>query len=141
MSGYIAVDLDGTLAHYDPSDPEKLSKVGKPISRMLQRVRMWLREHKEVRIMTARVFDDPDGYQENLIQDWTETHLGMRLIVQCHKDYNMIELWDDRAVSVVNNSGGFARATAAGVEMEGTVEVTVSDKGNVSTDNRGGDEQ
>lgn len=39
------------------------------------------------------------------IKRWTEEHIGVRLPVTNVKDYAMIELWDDRAVQVVANTG------------------------------------
>jgi hypothetical protein len=53
--GWIGVDLDGTLAYYDPEadfDPEK---VGPPVPKMVARVKRWLAEGKTVKILTARV--------------------------------------------------------------------------------------
>jgi hypothetical protein len=41
----------------------------------------------------------------NAIQDWTQKHLGQRLRVTCSKDIMMIELWDDRAIQVIANTG------------------------------------
>ena len=39
------------------------------------------------------------------IQDWTES-LGMgRMEVTAEKDMGMLELWDDRAVGVIPNTG------------------------------------
>jgi hypothetical protein len=40
-----------------------------------------------------------------LIGHWCQKHIGQRLEVTCTKDYGMIELWDDRAVQVVANTG------------------------------------
>lgn len=47
--GWIGVDLDGTLAHYDGWKGE--THIGKPIPLMLARVKRWLAEGKEVRIV------------------------------------------------------------------------------------------
>lgn len=53
MSGWIGVDLDGTLAMYDGfKGPEH---IGDPVPKMLERVKKWLAEGREVRIFTARV--------------------------------------------------------------------------------------
>ena len=54
--GWIGVDLDGTLAeHYWPAkgdyDP---TRIGDPIPMMVERVRGWLAEGREVRVFTAR---------------------------------------------------------------------------------------
>ena len=100
--GWIGVDLDGTLARYDDwVGPEH---IGEPIAAMVDRVKAWLGQGIEVRIMTARAWR---ASSEDIasIQDWTEKHIGHRLPVTCEKDYGMIELWDDRAVSVRSNTG------------------------------------
>jgi hypothetical protein len=39
------------------------------------------------------------------IGDWCEEHIGVRLPITCTKDYGMVELWDDRAVQVIPNTG------------------------------------
>jgi hypothetical protein len=36
---------------------------------------------------------------------WCKEHLGVELPVTCTKDYQMVELWDDRCVQVLFNSG------------------------------------
>lgn len=114
---WIGVDLDGTLAFYDGWNGE--NSIGDPIPRMVDRVKKWISEGKEVRIFTARVsmkggysleshrFADKEFIenQTKIIQDWCELHIGKRLDVTCEKDFSMIELWDDRAVQVVVNSG------------------------------------
>ena len=43
--------------------------------------------------------------QTMLIQDWCEKHIEYVLAIVCEKDYQMIELWDDRAVTVERNTG------------------------------------
>ncbi len=106
MAGYIAVDLDGTLARYSGWND---GEIGEPIPLMVDRVKNWLAQGREVRIFTARVSgeDEPGrqvGYRE-LIQEWCLTHIGQILPVTCCKDYGMITLFDDRAVSVEPNTG------------------------------------
>lgn len=103
MSGWIGVDLDGTLAEYGGwKGPDH---IGAPIPRMVERVKAWLAEGKAVKIFTARVWgDDRDGVAE-IIQAWCKQHIGQELEVTCAKDYGMIELWDDRAVQVEPNTG------------------------------------
>lgn len=100
--GWIGVDLDGTLAFYDGwISPEH---IGEPVPRMVERVLEWLGEGIEVRIMTARAYM-ADAAEIRRIQDWTEKHIGRRLPVTNQKDYSMIQLWDDRAVQVIPNTG------------------------------------
>lgn len=112
MSGWIGVDLDATLAYYDGwKSPEH---IGEPIPKMAERVKNWLSEGREVRIFTARVSSSyPKGHPRYRdvekvradIQDWTEKHFGVRLIVTNEKDFGMVELWDDRCVQVQPNTG------------------------------------
>lgn len=115
--GWIGVDLDGTLAHYD--EWIGWNVFGEPIEPMAARVRRWLASDVEVRIFTARIGVDDEAVgacrvtgerftnvmMAEAIQDWTERHLGARLTVTCVKDAHMIEVWDDRAVQVVPNTG------------------------------------
>lgn len=39
------------------------------------------------------------------IENWCLKHIGKKLPVTNIKDFGMIELWDDRAVQVVPNTG------------------------------------
>jgi hypothetical protein len=71
---------------------------------MAERVKGWLAQGIEVRIVTARAWRADEEEISN-IQDWLEKHIGQRLVVTCQKDYGMTQLWDDRAVSVVPNEG------------------------------------
>ena len=101
--GYIAVDLDCTLAHYDGWRSD--GSVGAPIKIMQDRVIQWLAAGKEVRIMTARASGSDAAKQIIIIKAWCQEHLGQELEVTCCKDYLMEELWDDRAVRVLKNTG------------------------------------
>jgi DNA mismatch repair protein MutH len=106
--GYIAVDFDRTLATYDHY--EGPNKFGKPIPKMVERVKKWLAKGIEVRIMTARVSNANHDYEDIqkarvAIQKWCLEHVGKALEVTCEKDYAMMELWDDRAVGVIPNTG------------------------------------
>lgn len=106
MSGepWIGVDLDGTLAHYDGW--VSVDHIGEPIPPMVMRVRGWLAQGIKVRIFTARVSDMADApIAREAIQRWTKKYIGEELLAVCCKDYDMIELWDDRAVGVVKNTG------------------------------------
>lgn len=107
---WIAVDLDGTLAVYNGWVSK--DHIGDPIAPMVERVKAWLKEGKyEVKIFTARVcpnrFDFGDTVEdcEKLIQDWTEKHIGVRLPCTATKDYQMVQLWDDRCIQVEINTG------------------------------------
>lgn len=106
MSGWIAVDLDGTLAHY--TGWKNFRDIGDPIPLMLERVKKWLKQGKTVKIFTARVaIDDPIALLEieGAIRAWCLKHIGQELEITCKKDMTMIELWDDRCIQVVPNFG------------------------------------
>ena len=108
--GWIGVDLDGTLAKYDGWRGEL--HIGEPVPMMLERVKGWILQGKAIKIVTARVSvgtgDRSSSTVDQIrtaIQDWCEEHLAVRLEVVCCKDFGMIELWDDRCVQVVPNTG------------------------------------
>lgn len=115
-SGWIGVDLDGTLAEY--AGWKGPDHIGAPIPLMVERVKAKISEGVEIRIVTARVGcserTNEDGVvdgsdfafqQAALISDWCEKHIGRRLKVTASKDFAMIELWDDRAIQFVMNTG------------------------------------
>ncbi len=116
QSGWIGVDLDGTLAKYGSWNG---GQIGDPIPLMVERVKKWIVEGVEVRIFTARVgfgagysaesnrSDDENfaNEQRALIEAWCEKHVGKKLPVTAVKDFRMIELWDDRAIQVILNTG------------------------------------
>lgn len=99
--GWIGVDLDATLAHYEGWGD---GSIGAPIPAMVERVRAWLAEGRQVRIFTARVSVPIPGTHA-AIEAWCVEHIGVALPITCMKDYHMIELWDDRAVQVRPNTG------------------------------------
>lgn len=109
MTGWIGVDLDGTLAEYHGW--QGITHIGPPIGPMVDRVKVWLAQGVDVRIFTARVgpqrFDVPEQIQviEGAIKAWCVEHIGVPLPVTCQKDFGMLELWDDRVVRVVENTG------------------------------------
>lgn len=108
--GWIGVDLDGTLAEYH--DPCRANEIGAPIPAMVDRVKAWLSEGREVRVFTARASNNiPPGVEGTVEDAVTAIHrfcieqFGIPLVVTCEKDYRMIELWDDRCVQVRFNEG------------------------------------
>jgi len=114
--GWIGVDLDGTLAHHDSGDD--IWKIGKPIKPMVDRINKWMKEGTYVKIVTARVaesgYTSKDGIcddkafadkQRKMITNWLLTHIGWNLDITATKDFAMIQLWDDRAVQVIKNTG------------------------------------
>lgn len=110
--GWIGVDLDGTLAYYDGW--VSVEHIGEPVPAMLERVKAWLAEGREVRIFTARVGPQKDVNDavraREAIESWCQKHLGQVLPITATKDFAMVELWDDRCVQVVPNTGIQANA-------------------------------
>lgn len=114
-TGWVGVDFDGTIAEYHGW--EAWNKLGKPIPLMVDRVKAWIKDGTEVRIVTARVGHGASfkclhtgvkvtkKMMVKAIQDWCEEHVGVRLKVTNEKDYEMLELWDDRAIRVETNTG------------------------------------
>lgn len=104
---WIGVDFDQTLHRDD----------GSPIQPMVDRVKKWISEGKEIRIVTARMngFDNVDNDrswstvdQENYIREWCVKNIGneMKYVrIQHQKGPGMIELWDDKVVAVEPNTG------------------------------------
>ena len=109
-SGWIGVDLDGTLAKYDGW--KGVHHIGEPIPAMIARVKARRAAGREVRIFTARVHGQGmpllgGGFEDVItpIANWCVQHLGEVLPITNVKDYGMIELWDDRAIQVIPNTG------------------------------------
>jgi hypothetical protein len=102
---WIGVDLDGTLATYD--EWRGIDHIGEPIDPMVRRVKEWLGDGICVKVFTARMYGHGVDGADVLtpIQDWCRKHIGQVLPVTNVKDYGMIELWDDRAVQVIPNTG------------------------------------
>lgn len=107
--GWIGVDLDGTLAHYDRW--RGIEHIGEPIAPMVERVKAWLEAGDDVRIFTARVAPADDVTEVDMkktrhtIAVWCKKHLGRVLPITAMKDRGLLQLWDDRAVAVVPNEG------------------------------------
>jgi len=108
--GWIAVDFDRTLSHR-VHDSGSIS-VGPPVWPMVDRVKRWLAQGKNVKIFTARVSaNNPTerwgtpAQQRELIEQWCLEHIGQVLPVTAEKDGYMLEMWDDAAVAVEENTG------------------------------------
>jgi hypothetical protein len=114
--GWIGVDLDGVLAHYE--EWKGIEHIGEPIPKMLKIVKELLTEGKHVKIFTARVYCGESGEPEGdrfreaqearkVIEKWCARHLGIIIPITCTKNLSMIDLWDDRCKQVVLNKGEF----------------------------------
>lgn len=103
---WYGVDFDGTLAE----NCGTMEALGKPIPKMVDRVKRWLANGEQVKIFTARV-SGPEHWgqfkreQREMIEAWCLKHIGQVLEVTCTKDFALIEIWDDRANGVDPDSG------------------------------------
>lgn len=112
-SGWVGVDLDGTLAeHYWPDDgPYDPYRIGAPIPAMVALVQAIIDDGNEVRIFTARVGPHGPGWVQDdervrqAIRDWTAQYVGVALEATATKDYEMRAAFDDRAFGVIANTG------------------------------------
>jgi len=103
ISGWIGVELDGTLAHYHPKQPRH--KLGEPVAKMRMRVQQWLKVDIDVRLFTGRAADPA---MIPVIESWLEQHDMEKMKITCEKDFAMSQFWDDRGVHVVTNRGQVA---------------------------------
>jgi hypothetical protein len=110
--GWIGVDLDGTLAHYDKW--RGIEHIGDPIPAMAERVKQWIAEDREVKIFTARAHDVAAVVY---IKKWLLRHGFGDLEVTATKNFQMVELWDDRAVEVEANTGRLVNPERAEAEQ------------------------
>jgi hypothetical protein len=101
--GWIGVDLDGTVAEYHGW--RGIENIGKPIPKMVNRIQKWISEGKIVKIFTARASGENKDLAILFIKIWCKENIGSDLEVVCEKDYQMVELWDDRAIGVEHNTG------------------------------------
>lgn len=125
-NGWVGVDLDGTLAHYEGWNG---GKIGRPVEAMVERVRTWLKLGLDVRVFTARVAEpDEDERAEvvGAIEEWCEEHVGQKLKVTNVKDFSCIEIWDDRAVGVEENTGRAFGPSRVEAEIRAAVEAALT---------------
>lgn len=105
---WVGVDLDGTLAMYT-AEWHGAEHIGEPVPKIVELIKTILADGIEVRIFTARVAGEREGLPVRttikLIQDWLEEVGLPRLKVTNIKDFGMVELYDDRAVQVIFNTG------------------------------------
>lgn len=122
--GWYAYDLDGTLAEYNGW--VGIDHIGKPVQKLINEVKKLLKQGKDVRIFTARVYPlgvergftdlGPDEYlarmmqarlAKEVIEKFCQEQFGKVLPVTCVKDFGMITLTDDRLKQVIPNTGEY----------------------------------
>lgn len=100
--GHYLFDLDGTIAKYHGWQGEE--HIGDPIPSMIQMIKLLLERGKTVKIFTARAADE-NPVAIKAIEKWCKEHIGRVLEITCKKDYQTILIFDDRAVTVEENTG------------------------------------
>jgi len=99
---WIGVDLDGTLATWHGW---KDGAIGEPVPAMMERMYKWLHTPGvTVKIFTARVAMNAE-LEIPRIQAWLAKHGLPELEITNVKDMFMVEMWDDRAIQVISNTG------------------------------------
>jgi hypothetical protein len=104
--GWIGVDLDGTIAEY--TEWKGATVIGRPLGPMLMRVKLLLEAGYDVRIFTARISEPDPAIRRQVIDfidAWCVKYIGEVLPITNVKDYDLIELYDDRARQMVPNTG------------------------------------
>ena len=100
IKGKIAIDLDGTLAHYDNFRGD--DHIGKPIPKMIDFVKQLIRAKYEIVIFSARADNEQSRI---LISNWCHKQGLGNLDVTNIKRKDFKSFYDDRAYQVKRNTG------------------------------------
>jgi len=103
VSGWIGVELDGTLAHH--VEGSQAGPIGPPIDKMLARVKQWRLAGMDIRLFSARA-SDPE--QLPIMQNWLSIHQLADMKITCSKDFALSQFWDDRSIHVISNTGEYS---------------------------------
>ena len=100
-----AIDLDGTLAHYDHYRGNGI--IGKPIPLMVEKVKEWLSNGISIKILTARASTSNKNRDTEIeaIKKWCIEVFGKEFPVTAEKDFHITKIYDDRAYHVKKNTG------------------------------------
>ena len=102
---WVGFDLDGTLAKHTGGYSRKADAglIGEPIWVMIELLKSYLKAGYRVKIFTARA--DREAEKVN-IRLWLGTvGLPMQLEITNRKDYHMLHFYDDRAITVQQDTG------------------------------------
>jgi hypothetical protein len=103
----IALDLDGTLAHYDGWRGN--DHIGDPVPEMVKKLHQFIADGHTVKLFTARVSGPADEARlaDHTISAWLREHNLPALEITCIKHKYFKLFIDDRAIRVVKNTGRF----------------------------------
>ena len=101
----IAFDLDGTLAEYHGW--QGIDHIGKPVPAMVKILDQHLRAGDECCIFTSRVSGDAEesNMARHHIAKWLRKYYLPPLDITCIKSKKIRVFYDDRAISVIANTG------------------------------------
>ncbi len=106
----IGVDFDGTLAAFVQEVGWQGPFVtGKPVPKMVAKVKAALAEGAYVAIFTARIVPhEEENFDieaaKDVVRAWCLEHIGVELDVT-HSKAGFNEMWDDRATTIIPNTG------------------------------------
>jgi hypothetical protein len=104
-------DLNGTLCFHEKGTPVFNADgefiIGKPINRMVRRIRRMLSEGLKVKIMSGSVGlgGEKAAVAETAIRKWCKEHLGRELEVSATITPRCLGLFNDKAIAVIRNTG------------------------------------
>ena len=103
---HIAVDFDGTLAHYDTWEGQ-FHNVGAPIKPMVENVKRWLAKGYKVSIFTARLSHSRVESEQAIaaIEKFLVDNGLPILQITCMKMYYFTHFVDDKAYHAEKNKG------------------------------------
>lgn len=104
---WVGVDLDGTLAIYDTWQGP--AHIGAAIPKSVEFVKALLNAGMTVKILTARVCSrtPPEDLAVAIkaINAFCMEQFGRTLEITAEKDWDLMEFYDDRAITVEYNQG------------------------------------
>ena len=104
-----AFDLDGTIAEYNGWDKADGHRIGNPIPAIIKVIKDLRAKGERCVIFSARA-TVPEA--RSYIEAYCLEHIGEILPMQNTKTLDIVQIWDDRAISVQHNTGKWLDANA-----------------------------
>jgi hypothetical protein len=97
---WLGVDLDGTLAYY--AKWSGIEHIGEPISNIKELLLVLHSKGVNIKIFTARIAEKG---AIKYIKQWLKNNDFPNWEITNIKDMHCVEIWDDRCVQVIRNTG------------------------------------